>query len=77
MMSGTARSLHAGIAFVTVIAWVPGHAASYLGQSSSIPGAAVTRFSLSHQRRACCCSFMLGVWHAWSSSPFRADTSMF
>ena len=28
----------AGIAFVTVIAWIPGHGASYLGASSAIPG---------------------------------------
>lgn len=27
-----------GIAFVTVIAWIPGHAASYFGRASSIPG---------------------------------------
>ena len=31
---------HAGIAFVTIIAWIPGHAATYLGQHSQIPGQA-------------------------------------
>ncbi|BDA45163.1 Adenine/guanine permease AZG1 [Coccomyxa sp. Obi] len=31
-------SIIIGIAFVTVIAWIPGHAASYLGKASSIPG---------------------------------------
>lgn len=30
--------VYAGIAFVTVIAWIPGHAASYLGAASSVPG---------------------------------------
>ncbi|KAK9908098.1 hypothetical protein WJX75_002714 [Coccomyxa subellipsoidea] len=31
-------SIIIGIAFVTVIAWIPGHAASYFGRASSIPG---------------------------------------
>jgi adenine/guanine/hypoxanthine permease len=31
-------SLFLGIAFVTVVSWIPGHAASYLGAESSIPG---------------------------------------
>ena len=30
--------MSAGIAFVTVIAWIPGHAATYLGMRSQIPG---------------------------------------
>lgn len=35
-----------GIAFVTVIAWIPGHAASYLGKASTIPGGAIRTESL-------------------------------
>ncbi len=31
-------SIMIGIVFVTVIAWIPGHAASYLGAESSIKG---------------------------------------
>lgn len=31
-------ALFIGIAFVTVISWIPGHAASYLGEGSVIPG---------------------------------------
>jgi adenine/guanine/hypoxanthine permease len=31
-------SIITGIIFVTVIAWIPGHAASYLGSASPIPG---------------------------------------
>lgn len=27
-----------GMAFVTIISWIPGHSASYLGASSPIPG---------------------------------------
>lgn len=27
-----------GILFVTIIAWIPGHAASYLGKTSNLPG---------------------------------------
>lgn len=34
----TSRFGNAGIAFVTVIAWIPGHAATYLGQRSQIRG---------------------------------------
>ncbi len=34
----TWRCGNAGIAFVTIIAWIPGHAATYLGQHSQIPG---------------------------------------
>ncbi|CAK0784105.1 hypothetical protein CVIRNUC_007308 [Coccomyxa viridis] len=33
-------SIITGIAFVTVIAWIPGHAATYLGMRSQIPGGA-------------------------------------
>ena len=33
-------ALFYGVAFVTIIAWIPGHAASYLGKGSSIPGGA-------------------------------------
>lgn len=33
-------ALFIGIAFITVISWIPGHAASYLGAGSSIPGGA-------------------------------------
>ena len=33
----------AGIAFVTVVAWIPGHAASFLGASSTMPGALLPR----------------------------------
>ena len=39
MMSRSFRgSVFIGIIFVTVIAWIPGHAASYLGANSPIPG---------------------------------------
>ena len=39
MMSRSFRgSVFIGIVLVTVIAWIPGHSASYLGASSSIPG---------------------------------------
>lgn len=31
-------ALFIGVAFITVISWIPGHAASYLGADSSIPG---------------------------------------
>ena len=31
-------ALFIGVAFVTIISWIPGHAASYLGADSSIPG---------------------------------------
>lgn len=40
----------AGIAFVTVVAWIPGHAASYLGASSTMPGALLV--SLQRRTRA-------------------------
>ena len=35
---GVKGALIIGIFFVTVISWIPGHAATYLGPSSSIPG---------------------------------------
>jgi hypothetical protein len=35
---GVKGALFIGIAFVTVISWIPGHGASYLGAGSSIPG---------------------------------------
>lgn len=35
---GVSGSLFIGIAFVTIISWIPGHGASYLGADSSIPG---------------------------------------
>ena len=39
MMSRSFRgSVFIGIIFVTVIAWIPGHGASYLGAGSPIPG---------------------------------------
>ena len=31
-------SIFIGVAFVTIISWIPGHAASYLGSGSPIPG---------------------------------------
>ena len=31
-------SIICGILFVTIIAWIPGHAASYLGKTSNLPG---------------------------------------
>lgn len=31
-----------GILFVTIIAWIPGHAASYLGKTSDLPGTVVS-----------------------------------
>eukprot|EP00889_Picochlorum_renovo_P001255 jgi/Picre1/28285/NNA_003691.t1 len=34
-------ALFIGVAFVTIISWIPGHAASYLGAGSSIPGGAM------------------------------------
>lgn len=34
-------ALFIGIAYVTIISWIPGHAASYLGAGSSIPGGEV------------------------------------
>ena len=40
MQCSCSVGLHAGIAFVTIIAWIPGHAATYLGQHSQIPGQA-------------------------------------
>jgi len=33
-------ALFIGIAFVTIISWIPGHAASFLGDGSPIPGGA-------------------------------------
>lgn len=33
-------ALFYGVLFVTIVAWIPGHAASYLGAGSSIPGGA-------------------------------------
>ena len=36
----TQGALFIGIAFITVISWIPGHAASYLGAGSDIPGGA-------------------------------------
>lgn len=38
---GVKGALIIGIAFVTIISWIPGHAATYLGSTSSIPGAHV------------------------------------
>ncbi|KDD74028.1 hypothetical protein H632_c1638p0, partial [Helicosporidium sp. ATCC 50920] len=38
LYQGVKGALIIGIAFVTVISWIPGHAATYLGTSSSIPG---------------------------------------
>ncbi|KAL6779278.1 hypothetical protein ACKKBG_A11660 [Auxenochlorella protothecoides x Auxenochlorella symbiontica] len=35
---GVKGALIIGIAFVTVISWIPGHAATYLGSTSAIPG---------------------------------------
>jgi AGZA family xanthine/uracil permease-like MFS transporter len=40
LIAGIPGSLFIGIAFVTVISWIPGHSASYLGEGSSIPGGA-------------------------------------
>ena len=37
---GVKGALFIGIAFVTAVSWIPGHAASYLGAGSSIPGGA-------------------------------------
>lgn len=34
-------ALFIGVAFVTIISWIPGHAASYLGAGASIPGGAI------------------------------------
>lgn len=31
-------ALFIGVAFVTIISWIPGHAASFLGEGSAIPG---------------------------------------
>ena len=39
MYMGVKGSLIIGIAFITVVSWIPGHAASYLGSGSPIPGA--------------------------------------
>ena len=36
MIQGT---LALGIVFVTIISWIPGHAASYIGEGSNIIGA--------------------------------------
>lgn len=36
----TQGALFIGIAFITVVSWIPGHAASYLGAGSDIPGGA-------------------------------------
>ena len=38
MYMGVKGSLIIGIAFITVISWIPGHSASYLGSDSPIPG---------------------------------------
>ncbi|PRW05836.1 Adenine guanine permease AZG1 [Chlorella sorokiniana] len=38
LYTGIKGSLIIGIAFVTIISWIPGHGASYLGSSSPIPG---------------------------------------
>lgn len=38
--ASTQGALFIGIAFITVISWIPGHAASYLGAGSDIPGGA-------------------------------------
>lgn len=35
MLQGT---LAVGILFVTIISWIPGHAASYIGEGADIPG---------------------------------------
>lgn len=40
MAAGVKGPLFIGIAFVTMVSWIPGHAASYLGAESSIPGGA-------------------------------------
>lgn len=32
-------SIIVGVLFVTIIAWIPGHSASYLGHTSNLPGA--------------------------------------
>lgn len=34
-------ALFIGIAYITIISWIPGHSASYLGADSSIPGGAI------------------------------------
>jgi len=38
LYAGVKAPLFLGIAFVTIISWIPGHGASYLGSGSSIPG---------------------------------------
>lgn len=35
---GVKGAVITGMAFVTIISWIPGHSASYLGASSPIPG---------------------------------------
>ena len=39
LVLGVKGALIFGIAFVTIVSWIPGHAASYLGADSAIPGA--------------------------------------
>lgn len=38
LFAGVKGSLVIGIVFVTVISWIPGHSASYLGAQSAIQG---------------------------------------
>ena len=61
MQCSCSVGLHAGIAFVTIIAWIPGHAATYLGQHSQIPGQAqdpLARLHLGSPKRPCsACTF--------------------
>eukprot|EP01023_Acetabularia_acetabulum_P020667 TRINITY_DN207_c0_g1_i14.p1 TRINITY_DN207_c0_g1~~TRINITY_DN207_c0_g1_i14.p1 ORF type:complete len:563 (+),score=126.84 TRINITY_DN207_c0_g1_i14:182-1870(+) len=43
MVRGVKGAVMIGIIFVTVIAWIPGHGASYLGADSAIPGGEARR----------------------------------
>jgi AGZA family xanthine/uracil permease-like MFS transporter len=38
MARGVRAAIIIGITFSTIIAWIPGHGASYLGDTSNIPG---------------------------------------
>lgn len=59
MSRGFRGAIVVGVLFSTIIAWIPGHSASYLGKTSNLPGAAKT-----HERmlRASSETCLTGSW---------------
>eukprot|EP00887_Chlorella_sp_A99_P001986 scaffold18.g1986.t1 len=69
LFMGVKGALIIGIAFVTIISWIPGHAATYLGASSPIPGGE-ERFDVFKNVVALPTLDMMGL--AWDWSAFNS-----